>query len=136
MALHGGCLCGATRYVIEAEPFGIGNCHCIDCQRASAAPFVNWGSVPRTSVRLEKGSLRKIEYAGRIRSFASCCGTPLFFEESPVAEELDVTIVSLDDPARYPPAKNIWIEDQQPWVQLDPRIPAFRRSSRELESES
>ena len=132
MSLHGGCLCGATRYVITAEPIGVGNCHCIDCQRASAAPFVTWGSVARTSIRVEQGSIREIDYASRIRSFANCCGTPLFFAESRTADDVDVTIVSLDEPAAYPPAKNIWIEDQQPWVQLDPSLPAFRRSSRDI----
>ena len=129
MEWRGGCLCGGTRYVITKEPHSLGNCHCIDCRRASGAAFVNWGTVPTADLILERGTLRKIPHADRVRSFASCCGTPLFFEESMDAAEVDVAIASLDDPASFPPAKNIWIEDKLPWVQLDPALPSFSQNS-------
>ena len=46
------------------------------------APYVQWGSVPRKDLVLTKGEPRKIPYANRLRSFAACCGTHLFFEDS------------------------------------------------------
>lgn len=75
------------------------------------------------------GLLRKVAHAGRIRAFASCCGTPLFFEDEPDATETDVAITTLDAPHAFPPTKNIWVEDRLPWVPLDPDIPAFPQSS-------
>ena len=133
MELTGGCLCGGTRYVVSSRPYGLGNCHCVDCRRASGAPFVTWGSVPAKDVRIVSGEPRKIGFAGRVRTFASCCGTPLFFEEQPDAGELDLAIATLDAPHEFPPVKNIWVEDKLPWVQLDPAIPSFPKSSRDQE---
>jgi hypothetical protein len=109
----------------------LGNCHCVDCRRAAGAPFVTWGTVTSSDLRIVSGEPRKIGHAGRVRTFASCCGTPLFFEDEPAAKEIDVAIATLDDPQGFPPAKNIWTEDRLPWVQLDPAIPSFPKSSRD-----
>jgi hypothetical protein len=129
MELAGGCLCGQTRYVLTSHPSGLGNCHCIDCRRASGAPFVTWGSVPASDLQLRSGVPRKVPYAGRIRTFAGCCGTPLFFEDHVNATEVDVAMATLDFPNAFPPQKNIWTEDRLPWIELNPELPSFLKSS-------
>jgi hypothetical protein len=73
------------------------------------------------------GELRTVSYANRFRSFASCCGTPLFIQDEISSERIDVTVGSLDDPKTFPPEAAIWTEDKLPWVKLDPSRPAFRR---------
>ena len=128
MEILGGCLCGGTRFVVTAEPFDVGNCHCVDCRRGSAAAFVTWGSVRTSALKMTSGELRKIPVAGRVRSFASCCGTPLFFEDTPGTDVIDLTIASLDNPRAFPPMKDIWTEDKLPWVQLDSLLPSFAKS--------
>ena len=129
MELTGGCLCGATRYVLTGAPFSLGDCHCVDCRRSAGASVVTWGSVQRRDLRMIKGEARKIQHAGRIRSFAPCCGTPLFFEATNDSEIIDVTMASLDDPTPFAPKKVIWLEDKLPWVQLDESLPHFQRGS-------
>src|SRR6266516_3671476 len=99
MELTGGCVCGGTRYVLKSRPFSVNDCHCVDCRRSSGAPYVTWGAVPRDDLVMTKGEPRKIAHANRIRSFAACCGTHLFFEENKDSDTIDVTIASLDDPA-------------------------------------
>ena len=37
----GGCACGSIRYVCSREPVAMLNCHCLDCQRSSGAPFAS-----------------------------------------------------------------------------------------------
>ena len=39
---EGGCLCGAIRYRVIAEPIARSICHCLSCRRASGAPSVAW----------------------------------------------------------------------------------------------
>ena len=74
------------------------------------------------------GEVRRVLYADRIRSFASCCGTPLFIQDDAGAGSIDVTVASLDDPGNFPPEAAIWTEDKLPWVTLDPSRPVFRRN--------
>ena len=92
MEFSGGCVCGGTRYVLKSRPFALVDCHCIDCRRSAGAPYVQWGSVPRKDLIVTKGDTRKIDYANRIRSFAACCGTHLFFEDSKDSNTIDVLL--------------------------------------------
>ncbi len=73
------------------------------------------------------GEVRRVTYADRFRSFAACCGTPLFIQDEVDSEWIDVTVASLDDPKAFPPEAAIWTEDKLPWVKLDPSRPAFPR---------
>jgi len=112
--------------MLKSRPFALVDCHCIDCRRSAGAPHVAWGSVPRKDVVVTKGERRKIPYANRIRSFAACCGTHLFFEDSKDSAAIDVTIASLDDPTPFPPQKAIFLEDKLPWVVINESIPSFQ----------
>jgi hypothetical protein len=128
MEVTGGCVCGGTRYVFKSRPFGLVDCHCIDRRRSAGAPYVTWGSVPREDLVVTKGEPRKIAHANRIRSFAACCGTHLFFEDTKNSKMIDVTIASLDDPTPFAPQKAIWLEDKLPWVKLDESLPMFQKT--------
>jgi hypothetical protein len=129
--IEGGCLCAGVRYRLEATPADTNDCHCIDCRRSSGAAFVTWGSVPRQRLVMLSGEVRKVPHANRVRSFAACCGTHLFFEDALDAESVDVALASLDDPTPFPPRMSIWTEDRLPWVILDESRPIYRRSRRE-----
>ena len=126
MEITGGCVCGGTRYLIMSRPVALVDCHCIDCRRSAGAPYVQWGSVPRKDLVLTKGEPCKVAYANRIRSFAACCGTHLFFEDSKDSDTIDFTIASLDDPTPFKPQKAIFLEDKLPWVAIDESIPSFQ----------
>ena len=128
MEFTGGCVCGGTRYVLKSRPFALVECHCIDCRRSAGAPYVTWGSVARVDLVITKGEARKIAYANRIRCFAACCGTHLFFEDADDSEAIDVTIGSLDDPTPFAPQKVIWLEDKLPWVTIDDSLPRFQKT--------
>ena len=84
--------------------------------------------VSRKDLVVTRGEPRKIAYANRIRSFAACCGTHLFFEDTKEAEGIDVTIASLDDPTPFAPQKAIFLEDKLPWVTLDESLPSFPKT--------
>jgi len=126
--IDGGCLCGGVRYRLHARPKPGSDCHCEDCRRASGAPYVTWCSVPSKAIEVVRGELRRVLYATRLRSFASCCGTHLLIQDEVNSEWIDLTVASLDEPKTLPPVAAIWTEDKLPWVQLDPSRPAFRRN--------
>src|SRR5215469_9620147 len=107
-------VCGGTRYVLKSRPFALVDCRCIDCRRSAGAPHVASGSVPRRNVVVTKGEPRKLAYANRIRSFAACYGTHLFFEDSKDSDTIEVTIASLDDPTPFAPQNAILFEDKLP----------------------
>jgi hypothetical protein len=84
--------------------------------------------VPRADLVVTRGEPRKIAHANRIRSFAACCGTHLFFEDSKDSKMIDVTIASLDDPTPFAAAKVIFLEDKLPWVVIDESVPSFLKT--------
>ena len=84
--------------------------------------------MPRPDLVITKAEPRKFSHANRIRSFAACCGTHLFIEDSKDSEIIDLTIASLDDPVPFAPEKAIWLEDKLPWVVLDESLPSFPKS--------
>jgi hypothetical protein len=114
--------------VLKSRPFALVDCHCIDCRRSAGTPYVTWGSVRREDLRTTKGESRKIAHANRIRSFAACCGTHLFFEDNKDSDTIDFTIASLDDPTPFAPQKAIWLEDKLPWVALNKSLPSFPKT--------
>ena len=114
--------------MLKSRPSALVDCHCIDCRRSAGAPYVQWGSVPRTDLVVAKGEPRKIVYADRIRSFAACCGTHLFFEDSKDSDTIDFTVASLDDPTPFSTQKVIFLEDKLPWVVIDESVPSFQKT--------
>jgi hypothetical protein len=84
--------------------------------------------VLRQDLIMTKGEPRKIPYANRIRSFAACCGTHLFFEDAKDSDTIDFTIASLDDPTPFAPQKAIFLEDKLQWVVIDGSIPSFQKT--------
>lgn len=127
--LSGGCLCGQIRYTLASAPTDLNDCHCVDCRRSTGAPYLAWGTVPRRDCKVVRGKVRVVQHANRLRRFAACCGTQLFFEKSQDDASIDVTLASLDDPAPFAPAIAIWTEDHLPWVPLRPELPAFPQST-------
>src|SRR4029450_3614177 len=129
MELTGGCVCGGTRYVLKSRPSSPSDCHCIDCRRSAGGPYVSWGAVPREDLVVTKGEPRKIAHANRIRSFAACCGTHLFVEDTKDSDTIDVTIASLDDPTAFWPGKGIWAEEKFARVSIEESLLTFPKSS-------
>src|SRR6478672_9160057 len=78
----GGCACGAIRHECDAEPLGMHNCHCRDCQRASGGPFSPVVAVSSAAFKLLRGSPRYYSVLGAFgpnthRGFCPECGSPI-----------------------------------------------------------
>jgi hypothetical protein len=123
--ISGGCLCGSVRYEAIGQPYDVTHCHCLDCRRSSGAPLVTWACVRRNEFRFTAGQPRELPWAGRLRTFCPDCGTPLTFMTERGAEEMAVTVCSLDQPERVTPADHTWVDDRLPWIRLTDGLPTY-----------
>jgi hypothetical protein len=123
-ALSGGCICGAVRYRVDAEPSDVAHCHCSMCRRATGAPLVTWATFPAPAFTLCRGTPSELRVTPRARrTFCGTCGTALTFTELARPGWIDVTVGSFDDPARLPPRAHIWVTSRLAWLAIDDDLP-------------
>ena len=128
----GGCTCGSVRYVCSRAPIAMLNCHCLDCQRSSGAPFAS-GFIVRVSDVAITGVLKTYSVRGSsgclaTRSFCPDCGSPLFTSGEAAPEVMSIRFPTLDDPSEFLPLLDIWTCSAQPWVCLSQVIPQYPQS--------
>ena len=116
----GGCLCGAIRYELDAEPMFQVACHCRACQYTSGgSPTLAMGA-PAAGLKITSGEPRVFWAAGDSgakvgRSFCETCGTPLFSWLESNAQMVVIKVGSLDDPSAFTVQADIWMGAAQPW---------------------
>ena len=124
--LNGGCHCGQIRYQALGATFHETNCHCSICRRTTGAPYVAWFSVRRDAFRFTQGDpVRYASSAQGTRAFCPRCGTQLTFTHADYADEIDVTIGSLDDPQRVAPQDHTRTSSRLSWVKPGDGLPEF-----------
>lgn len=128
----GGCACGKVRYTCSAAPIAMLNCHCLDCQVSSGAPFASGIVVALAATRVEgtPSSYTVTAASGgrTVRSFCGACGTPLFTTGETIPDFMSIRFPTLDDPGSFKPMLDIYVSRAQPWTCLDTGIPQFETS--------
>lgn len=128
-AYTGGCLCGAVRYEIEAEPMVAGHCQCRDCQRMTGAGHSSMLAFPRPAVRITgplKGYGVKADSGNTAtRSFCGECGAFVAASSSGMPDMVTIAATSLDDPSRFVPQMVVYTRSGHAWDALDPALPKF-----------
>lgn len=119
----GGCLCGNVRIVATGRPYRVGICHCLDCRKHHGALFHASAIFPEDAVAIE-GDTR--EYAGR--HFCPRCGSSVFGRS---ADEVEVTLGSLDAPDRFRPNYELWTVRREGWL---PPFAGTKRYDRDREA--
>jgi hypothetical protein len=128
----GGCLCGALRYTVQAEPLTIYACHCTDCQRRTGSAFALSMVVPRDALVLEKD--RPVEYRvsmpdGRIKTGRACakCACRLWGEPVKAPKIAIVQPGTLDDTSWIRPVAHIWTRSAMPGTAFEPGAIKFEK---------
>jgi hypothetical protein len=115
----GGCLCGAIRYELTAEPQFQVACHCRACQYVSGGSPTLAMVAPKAAFTITQGTPRahrsKAESGADLaRCFCEVCGTPIYSQ--PANPDIVVVKVgSLDDPSDFKVQADIWMKAAQPW---------------------
>lgn len=129
--LEGGCDCAAQRYRVTSRPLFVHACHCRWCQRETGTAFALNAWIESDRVVAIKGDLEIVptpSASGRGQRIARCplCRIALWSHYSgtgPVTKF--VRVGTLDDPGALAPDVHIYTYTKQPWVMLNPAVPAF-----------
>lgn len=130
VSFTGRCFCGSVRFRIDSEPLFACHCHCESCQRASGAAFVTWATFPATSFDMQSGILAERNSSpGVTRGHCAVCGSSVTYVHGDRPQEIDVSVVCLDDPEAIEPQAHIWLEDKPSWLAIGDALPQYSRSA-------
>jgi len=118
MTVHRGqCQCGEIVFEVTGPSHSNTICHCTSCQKSAGAHAIAWAMFLRSDVKVIKGTPAHYNSsAGTKRSFCTVCGTSLFCEADYIADHIDITIATFDDPNAFPPSSHIWTSNQTDWT--------------------
>lgn len=127
----GGCACGAVRYEVTAEPIGMNDCQCRQCQRESGTGHASHLTFPSAQVKVE-GEARRwtaVGDKGTVKSRAFCpeCGSPVYMTFPDMPDYFVVRAGSLDEPSRYKPQLVTWTAAGHAWDRPHPGLPTFEK---------
>jgi hypothetical protein len=130
MSTEGGCLCGTIRYRVTGEPVAATLCHCGSCRRASGGTNVAWAVFDKAAFDWFAGEPAAYSSSPGIEwLFCSLCGSLVGYRRASRPDHMDITTGTLDDPDRYPPDVEIWLEQKIGWETLHPELPKRQQSS-------
>jgi hypothetical protein len=129
--LEGGCTCRALRYRMLTAPLFVHCCHCRWCQRETGASFALNAMIESDRVEVVQGSVDIVNTpsnSGKGQKIARCpsCHIAVWSHYAGAGESIKfLRVGTLDQPDRLPPDIHIFTDSKQPWVILDPKLPAF-----------
>lgn len=121
---QGGCLCGAVRYEIAAEPMFGGH-----CQRETGTGHASFMAFPADAVKLS-GALSYYESTAdsgnRVRrGFCPTCSSSITARSSGMPEMTTIPAGSLDDPSVFEPGFVVYTSRGHAWDRIDPALQSF-----------
>jgi hypothetical protein len=131
---EGGCLCGAVRYRVTAEPVRASICHCRNCQRRTGSAFGIGAYFRQADVEFQD-SMKSFEYrsdeSGRwLRTeFCPNCGTTLSWTAEVLVGLRAIAGGSFDDPNWLQIDRHGWTRSKQKWFVCPPQVLVFEKSA-------
>jgi hypothetical protein len=123
--MAGGCACGAVRYTAQIHNDEAYLCHCRMCQRATGGVSIAFKNVKKADVVWASGPDWYQSSPIARRPYCAACGTSLGFE-FPDGENMDLTVGSFDDPARFRPVHHFGAESMhRAWLDTE-GLPEYR----------
>ena len=123
--MTGGCACGKVRFTAKVANDEAYLCHCRMCQRATGSVSIAFKNVKKADVAWESGPDWHQSSPIARRPYCAACGTSLGFE-FPDSENLDLTVASFDDPARFRPVHHFGVESMhRAWINTE-GLPEYR----------
>ena len=129
-SITGGCLCGAVRYEVSADPVTTRACHCRDCQHATGSAFSSNVVIREEDFRVTQGETKCFDVESErgftvSRFFCPECGSPVYGRSAGFPGLFTVRAGGLDDPSGFEPEMMFYMSSAMPWVQVDENIHRF-----------
>jgi hypothetical protein len=129
----GGCLCGAVRYVLTAEPVATAVCHCTHCQRQSGGVFSTNLVIPEAAY-VQTGESRVYDDKGDSglavwRHFCPDCGSPIISRIAVMPGVVMVKAGTLDDLSGVAPTVEVYADHAVDWVSPVPGVRRFGQAA-------
>ena len=121
----GRCLCGDIRYEYHGAPVKILHCHCESCRRHTSSPITTSVCVARDGFRYARREPVTKVIAGRDTYPLGRCGSPMTYDSTDDANQVDIYICTLDDPAAVVPTYHVHVEEQLPWFEIADALPRY-----------
>lgn len=125
--IHGTCLCGGVRFVLDGPAQFINHCHCSMCRKVHGAAFGSFLHADGAVFRWEAGESLVQSYessAGNFRCFCRVCGSNV-----PVLEDEGTHVIipagALDDDPRVRSVVHIHTASKAPWFEIADGLPQF-----------
>ncbi|HEV2816944.1 MAG TPA: GFA family protein [Allosphingosinicella sp.] len=123
--MTGGCACGKVRFTAQVHDDKAYLCHCRMCQRATGGVSIAFKNMKKADVAWQSGPDWYQSSPIARRPYCAACGTSLGFE-FPDSENMDLTVGSFDDPARFRPVHHFGVESMhRAWIDTE-GLPEYR----------
>ncbi len=124
----GGCLCGAIRYTLNADPVMVAACHCKDCQKQTGTAYSVVMGVPADAVSFDSGTPKTYQTTGTSgmpvdRKFCGDCGSPILTDVKVIEGLLFIKGGTLDDTSSVEVGAEIWCDSKAQWATLPESLP-------------
>lgn len=126
----GACRCGTIRYsvAITAPPI-VYCCHCRFCQAWSGSAFTQQALVMAGAIQVEGApaefSLARDDGSVSTQFICPACHARLWNRSSKTPAIAALRAGTLDCAPQLVPALHMWVRSKQPWIALDPALPAY-----------
>ena len=126
----GGCTCGRVRFRMTSAPLIVHCCHCRWCQRETGASFALNALIEADRVALlgqppEVVDTPSASGIGQKISRCTHCRIAVWSNYGGSGDKVRfIRVGTLDEPDRLVPDIHIYTASKQPWVILDPQVPA------------
>ena len=121
--ITGGCLCGAVRFEVRAQPHRVGLCHCLDCRKQHGGPFNAFAVFPADQVVFSGEEPASFTLPDRApHHFCRRCGSPVCSREEG-SDEIELFMGSFDSVDLFTPTYELWTIRREQWL---PRVPSVR----------
>lgn len=128
----GQCSCGAVKYSFQGEVERIIHCHCQQCRRSHAAPFVTRAVVDNFGFAWESGAdqLGYYQSSGRAtRTYCKQCATKLVIIYNDEPGLLGVPVGAIEGKLVAKERYHAYVKDKAPWYEIEDSLPQFDESA-------